>query len=414
MARTGRPLTRRSNATVLPLELFFDLVFVLAVTQCTALMAANPTWSGMGQGLLALTALWWAWTSYAWLTSVIDPEQDATRITIFSAMGAMLVVSLCVPEAFGDLALTFALAYAAVRSIQILLFTLASPDDADLRRSVLGLGISSAISVGLLVGAAFVDAPYREVLWLIAILCDLLGPFLFGSAGWRLVPGHFAERHGLIVIIALGESIVAIGVGAAHATIDAAVIAVAVLGVFLSAALWWLYFDVAALATERRLSAMEAGQEQNALARDAYSYVHLLLVAGIVLLALGLKSVMAHVSEPLHIEAAVALAGGVALYLFGHVAFRYRFTRTINRERLGVGIVLVVLVPVATTVPAWAALVLVAVITWALVTYETTAWSDTRKYIRNEHGLPDNDGLVRRDPTGSATPIDDHDGESPS
>ncbi len=414
MARNGRQLTRRSNATVLPLELFFDLVFVLAVTQCTALMAANPTWSGMGQGLLALTALWWAWTSYAWLTSVIDPEQDATRITIFSAMGAMLVVSLCVPEAFGDLALTFALAYAAVRSIQILLFTLASPDDADLRRSVLGLGISSAISVGLLVGAAFVDAPYREVLWLIAILCDLLGPFLFGSAGWRLVPGHFAERHGLIVIIALGESIVAIGVGAAHATIDAAVIAVAVLGVFLSAALWWLYFDVAALATERRLSAMEAGQQQNALARDAYSYVHLLLVAGIVLLALGLKSVMAHVSEPLHIEAAVALAGGVALYLFGHVAFRYRFTRTINRERLGVGIVLVVLVPVATTVPAWAALVLVAVITWALVTYETTAWSDTRKYIRNEHGLPDNDGLVRRDPTGSATPIDDHDGESPS
>ena len=216
------------------------------------------------------------------------------------------------------------------------------------------------------------------------------------------------------MIIALGESIVAIGVGAAHATIDAAVIAVAVLGVFLSAALWWLYFDVAALATERRLSAMEAGQQQNALARDAYSYVHLLLVAGIVLLALGLKSVMAHVSEPLHIEAAVALAGGVALYLFGHVAFRYRFTRTINRERLGVGIVLVVLVPVATTVPAWAALVLVAVITWALVTYETTAWSDTRKYIRNEHGLPDNDGLVRRDPTGSATPIDDHDGESPS
>jgi low temperature requirement protein LtrA len=159
---------------------------------------------------------------------------------------------------------------------------------------------------------------------------------------------------------------------------------------------------------------MEAGQQQNALARDAYSYVHLLLVAGIVLLALGLKSVMAHVSEPLHIEAAVALAGGVALYLFGHVAFRYRFTRTINRERLGVGIVLVVLGPVATTVPAWAALVLVAVITWALVTYETTAWSDTRKYIRNEHGLPDNDGLVRRDPTGSATPIDDHDGESPS
>lgn len=411
MPRTGRQLTRRSNATVLPLELFFDLVFVLAVTQCTALMAAEPTWGGLGRGLLALTALWWAWTSYAWLTSVIDPEQDATRITIFAAMSAMLVVSLCVPEAFGDLALTFALAYAAVRAIQILLFVLASPDDADLRKSVAGLAVSSAISVALLVGAAFVDAPYREVLWLIAILCDLLGPFLFGSSGWRLVPGHFAERHGLIVIIALGESIVASGVGAAHVKIDVITIAMAALGVFLSAALWWLYFDVAALATERRLSSMEPGQQQNTLARDAYSYLHLVLVAGIVLLALGLKTVMAHVTDPLHLVSAAALAGGVALYLFGHVAFRYRFIGTINRERLGVGILLVVLVPAATRVPAWAALVLVAAITWALVTYETTAWSETRNYIRNEHGLPDDDGTVQRGPSElSPQPTGDGDG----
>lgn len=398
MARGDRRLTRRSSAAVLPLELFFDLVFVFAVTQCTALMASNPTWGGMGRGLLALAALWWAWTAYAWLTSVIDPEQDATRVTIFAAMGAMLVVSLCVPQAFGDLALGFALAYAAVRGIQILLFTLASPGDAGLRRSVAGLAVSSAISVVLLVAASFVDAPYREALWFVAIACDMLGPLLFGSDGWKLIPGHFAERHGLIVIIALGESIVAIGVGASHVSIDATVAAVGILGVFLSAALWWLYFDVAALATERRLSAMEPGQAQNALARDAYSYAHLVLVAGIVLLALGLKTVMTHVQDPLHVEGAAALAGGVALYLFGHVAFRYRFIRTINRERLGVGVLLVVLVPAITSVPAWGALLIVAIITWALVIYETTAWSDTRTFIRHEHGLPLDDGTVRHDP----------------
>lgn len=385
-------VTRRSSGQVFPLELFFDLVFVLAITQCTALMAAQPTWAGIVRGLLVLAVLWWAWSGYAWLTSVIDPEQDATRLSIFAAMAAMLVVSLSVPEAFGDLGLTFAIGYAVVRTVHIVLFVLASPDDADLRASVLSLAASTAVGTSLLVGASFLDGAAQGALWALAIVLDLGGPFLFGIEGWKLVPGHFAERYGLIVIIALGESIVAIGVGAESVSIDAPVIGVAVLGVFLAAALWWLHFDVVALATERRLTALPPGRTQNALARDAYSYLHLVLVGGIVLVALGLKTVIAHVTEPLHIEIGAALAGGVAMYLVGHVLFRWRFVRTINRERLGVAVLLAAFVPLSTSMPAWVALVVVEVVTWALVIYETTAWSATRHLIRDEHGLPGDDG----------------------
>lgn len=398
MARQTGSLTRRSDAQVFPLELFFDLVFVFAVTQCTAIMAAERTWAGMGRGLLALAVLWWSWTAYAWLTSVIDPEQDATRVTMFTAMGAMLIVSVCVPQAFGGLALTFAVAYGVVRAVQIVLFALASPGDPDLRRSVALLAMSTTLAVGLLVAAAFVDPPVRELLWVLAVVSDFGGPFLFGSAGWRLVPGHFAERHAAVVIIALGESIVAIGAGTAPSDITVPVVLVAVGGVFLSAALWWLHFDVVALATQRRLSAMEPGQARNVLARDAYSYLHLVLVAGIVLLALGMKTTLADIDAPLRVQSGAALAGGVAVFLLGHVAFRWRFARTINRERLGTGALLILLVPLAPSVPAWVALAVVAAVTWALVVYETTAWSDTRGFIRSSGGVPGDDGTVRSAP----------------
>ncbi len=403
MARQTGSLTRRSDAQVFPLELFFDLVFVFAVTQCTAIMAAERTWAGMGRGLLALAVLWWSWTAYAWLTSVIDPEQDATRVTMFTAMGAMLIVSVCVPQAFGGLALTFAVAYGVVRAVQIVLFALASPGDPDLRRSVALLAVSTTLAVGLLVAAAFVDPPVRELLWVLAVVSDFGGPFLFGSAGWRLVPGHFAERHAAVVIIALGESIVAIGAGTAPSDITVPVVLVAVGGVFLSAALWWLHFDVVALATQRRLSAMEPGQARNVLARDAYSYLHLVLVAGIVLLALGMKTTLADIDAPLRVQSGAALAGGVAVFLLGHVAFRWRFARTINRERLGTGALLILLVPLAPSVPAWVALAVVAAVTWALVVYETTAWSDTRGFIRSSGGVPGDDGTVRSAPEEPAS-----------
>ncbi|MGH7575588.1 MAG: low temperature requirement protein A, partial [Longimicrobiales bacterium] len=239
----------REGEKVRFLELFFDLVFVLAFTQCTALMVANPTWGGVAQGMLVLAVLWWAWGGYAWLTSVVDPEEGAARITMFVAMAAMLIAALCVPRAFSDRGLVFAMAYGVVRAAHIALFTMASRDDPALRHSVATLAVSSAIGVGLLAGASFLDGIAQGALWLLAILLDYGGPALFGTAGWRLVPSHFAERHGLVIILALGESIVVLGVGA-EVGLSAGVIIAAMLGVALASALWWTYFDVVALVTE--------------------------------------------------------------------------------------------------------------------------------------------------------------------
>ncbi|HET9593265.1 MAG TPA: low temperature requirement protein A [Solirubrobacterales bacterium] len=376
---------RREGERVTPLELFFDLVFVLAITQCTGLMSHDQTWSGLAQGLLILAVLWWAWVGYAWLTSVIDPEALAIRGVIFVAMAALLIVAICVQEAFGSLALAFALGIGVFRAAHIALFMLAGAEaeDDDLRRSVIGLAVSTAIAVAILVLASLFDGLAQGALWALAIFLDMAGPYFFGSEGWKLVPGHFAERHGLIVIIALGESIVAIGVGASG-HLDLGIGTAAVLGVFLAAALWWTYFDVVALVSARRLAEAEPGRTQNALARDSYSYIHLLLVAGIVLMALGMKVTIGHHSEHLHDVPAFALLGGLTVYLLGLVAFRYRHVHTLNRHRLGLAIVLLILVPVATAVPALISLAVAVVLIWAMIAYEHRGYGPGRDQLRRE------------------------------
>jgi low temperature requirement protein LtrA len=373
--------TLREGERVTPLELFFDLVFVLAITQCTALMAHHPTWSGIAQGLLVLGMLWWAWTGYSWLTSVLDPEEGAVRLIVIGAMAALLLVSICVPDAFGSLALAFALIYGGVRVAHIGLFMLASPDDDGLRHSVLGLAVSTVIAVTLLATASLFDGLAQGALWALALFLDMGGPYFFGSEGWKLVPGHFAERHGLIVIIALGESIVAIGVGAEH-TLSLGIGTAAVLGVALTAAMWWIYFDIVAIVSARRLSEAEVGKVQNEMARDSYSYLHLILVAGIVLAALGLKLTISHFGDHLHSVPAFALLGGVAVYLLGLVAFRYRHVHSINRQRLGLAIVLLILVPVATEVPALLALAVANLLLWAMIVYETRLYGEGRQQVR--------------------------------
>jgi len=377
--------TLREGERVTPLELFFDLVFVLAITQCTALMSHHPTWEGLAQGLLVLGVLWWSWVGYAWLTSVIDPEEGAVRLVIFGAMAALLLVSLCVPEAFGDLALAFPLIYGVVRTAHIALFMLASPEDDGLRHSVLGLALSTAVAVALLALASAFDGLAQGALWVLALLLDMGAPYFFGTEGWKLVPAHFAERHGLVVIIALGESIVAIGVGAAHA-LDLGIGAAAVLGVALTAAMWWTYFDVVAIVAGRRLVDAEPGRTQNAMARDSYSYMHLAMVAGIVLVALGLKTTIGHHGAHLHAVPAFALFGGLAIYLLGHVIFRYRHVKTVSRRRLLLAIALLILVPVATEVPALLALAVVNVLIWALIAYETRSYGEGRARVRRPEG----------------------------
>jgi len=373
----------REGERVMPLELFFDLVFVLAITQCTALMSHQPTWAGLAKGMLVLGVLWWSWVGYAWLTSVVDPEEGAVRIAMFAAMAALLIVGICVPQAFSDLALEFALAYGAVRAAHIALFVLASRDDPSLRHSVVGLAGSTAVGVGLLVGASFLNGFAQGALWALALALDMAGPYFFGAEGWKLVPGHFAERHGLIVLIALGESIVAIGVGAQHG-IDAGVVGAAVLGTALAATIWWLYFDVVAIVAARRLARATPGRPQNAMARDSYSYLHFPMVAGIVLIALGMKKTLGHVEAHLHAVPATALLGGTALYLLAHVAFRYRHTRTVNTRRLGLAVLLLVLIPAATTLPAIGALGALVALLVGLIAYETHSYGDSRDRIRHE------------------------------
>ena len=374
---------RREGERVSPLELFFDLVFVLALTQCTALMADNPTWEGIGQGLLILALLWWAWVGYAWLTSVVDPEDGAVRMVIFGAMVALLVVSICVPAAFEDLALEFALAYGAVRFAQIGMMALAAGDDARFRQSVIGLGAGTALGVGLLVAGSFLDGWGRAAVWSLALVIDLGEPYLFGSEGWQLEPRHFAERHGLIILIALGESIVAVGVGA-EVRIDAGIAAAAFFGIGLAAALWWIYFDVVALVAGRRLEQAEVGREQNEMARDSYSYLHFAMVAGIVLVALGMKKTLGDVDESLKTVPAFALLGGTAIYLLGHVAFRYRHVKTINRQRLVIGVALLAAVPLATEVSSLLALAVVTTILWAMIGFETRQYGESRVRLRRE------------------------------
>ena len=312
---------------------------------------------------------------------MVDPEEGLVRIVLFGAMAAFLVVALCVPAAFDDSALLFAGAYGAVRTAHIGLFVLASREDAQLRSSVISLAVSTAVSVGLLVAASFFDGAAQGAVWAVAIALDLGGPYFFGVEGWRLVPAHFAERFGLIIIIALGESVVAIGAGV-EGHVDAGIVAAAVLGIVVAAALWWLYFDVVALVAERRLSNAEPGREQNSIGRDSYGYLHLPMVAGIVLIALGMKKTLGEVSDPLKDVPAVAMLGGAALYLLAHVGFRLRNIHTLNRQRLVCAVLLAALIPLALEIAALATLAILAGVLAALITYEATRFSEARARLR--------------------------------
>jgi low temperature requirement protein LtrA len=378
----------RQEDRVLPLELFFDLVFVLAITQCTTLMSHHTTWEGLGQGMLVLALLWWSWTAYAWLTSVVDPEEGGVRIALFAAMAGFLIAGICVPDAFGDLGTEFAIAYGAVRFAQIFLLAIAGRDDPSFRRSVTGLGIGTAVGVALLIAGSFLDPGLRAAVWGVALILDMGEPYVFGSEGWHLVPGHFAERHGLIVIIALGESIVAIGLGAgSHLTWGIA--AAAALGIGVVAALWWTYFDIVALVSARRLIRAPEGKVRNELARDSYSYIHFLLVAGVILLALGLKKGIGHPTEALDDVPAFALVGGVAIYLLGLVAFRYRHIHTVNWQRFGIAMLLFALFPVATALSALVMLVALNLLLWTMIVYETRGYGEGRDEVRHGDAVPE-------------------------
>jgi len=377
---------------VKPLELFFDLVFVFGLTQVTTMLSADPTWGGLVRGLAVLAAIWWAWAAYAWLTNTLNPEEGIVRIAMFVVMAAMLVVALAVPEAFDEHGVIFGVAYLIVRAMHLALYALAARGDHDLLGAVLRMTPSSTISGVLILGAGFTEGRERTALWLVALAIDYLGVIVGRGQGWRLSPGHFAERHGLIVIIAIGESIVALGVGAAGTPLSAGVVTAAVIGMTIAAALWWTYFDWVAIVVEQQLR-RTTGAQQATLARDAYSYLHFGMVAGIVLFAVSMKKTLADFDEQLGPVPVAALCGGLALYLLAHILLRLRiapvvgttvsFWRRVGRGRPLAMLALLAFWPVAGEVPALAALAVVAAVFVALVAYEAIRYREPRYAIRH-------------------------------
>jgi low temperature requirement protein LtrA len=375
---------RGGEHEVTPLELFFDLVFVFAITQVTSMLVADPTWGGVLRGMLVLAAIWWAWDVFAWLTSALDVDEGGIRIAMLAAMGAMFGVALAVPGAFGPNALMFGVAYLLVRVLHLVLSAVITRDDPHRRDALVRFAPTALIGASLLVVAAFLDGNVRIAIWVVALAVDYLGPTVVGMGrGWGIAPEHFAERHGLIIIVALGESLIAIGVGLSVGfEFVAGVIAAAALGVVAVSALWWLYFDVAAIFVRRRLMEASAA-EQARLARDSYGYLHMPMVAGIVLFAFGLETTLHDFSHELDVLPAVALCGGVALYLLAHVAFLFRTTNHLFRRRTMGAAALVAVIPIALAIPALATLGIVSSICVFVVAWEVVRHRDDRARIRH-------------------------------
>jgi low temperature requirement protein LtrA len=382
VSEAGRALDRDDEHRVTPLELFFDLVLVFALTQVTGLLVDDPTWGGVLRGMLVLAALWWAWNVYAWLTSALDVDEGGVRLVMLGSMSAMFFVALAVPGAFEDDGVLLGCAYFVVRLLHIVLCVVVAGDDADRRSALVRFAPTALGGASLIVLAGFLDGDARVAVWVVGLAVDYLGPAVIGmGGGWGVAAEHFAERHGLVILIALGESIVAIGFGVG-ADPDGGVLTAAALGIVLVSALWWLYFDVAAIFSERRL-AEASGVERARLARDAYGYLHLPMIAGIVLFAFGIETTLHDVDDDLDTVAAVALCGGTALYLLGHIAFLFRTTHHVFRRRTIGAAILLTLIPVARTIPALATLALVAGVCCAVVTYEVLRHRVDRAQVRH-------------------------------
>jgi low temperature requirement protein LtrA len=362
-------------------ELFFDLVFVFGFTQVTTVLSDDPTWSGLADGLLILGALWWAWAAYAWLTNTVNPDEGAVWGAMLVAMAAMFVGALAVPEAFGRHGVVFGVAFLVVNVMYLTLYALGARGDRDLLAAILRSAPSALAGAALIIAAGFLDGGLRPLLWLAALVIGLFGPLLAGSSGWRVEPAHFVERHGLIVIIAIGESLIAIGLGARGTGLGFGVIVAAVLGLLVAISFWLAYFD---FFTTRGLQLLtdRTGVQRVALARDAYTYLHLPMVTGIVLFAFALKTTLAHVGDELDTIPALALCGGPALYLLAYVGVRVRVARTLRGGRLVAAVACAALWPLATVVPALLTLGLIAVVWVALHAYEIIWWREARAQTR--------------------------------
>jgi low temperature requirement protein LtrA len=358
---------------VTTLELFFDLVFVYGISQVTALLAEDHSALGFFRGLLLAGLLWWAWVAYSWLGTSVRVNQRPVQVSMFVAMAAIMLLALLMPDFFDDgrgasLAMLAAAAYVVVRIMHLVLFYVAGRGDPGIVTAVLRLSRTVVVAAALLIGGAYLGGTWQLILVAAAVAIDVLGPILGGGEGWRLALPHFAERHGLIVIIALGESIVAIGVGAAGVPVSATLLITAVVGVAVACTLWIAYFDGAAESLETAVDA-HTGVDRVTTARDVYSVMHFLLVSGLILIALAMKSALKDSEsgwqEPLAGYAAFALGLGLFQFLAGLWAMRRRAGAPTRGAEVLVAVAALILIPLATVMPA--ALAVAAAASLALV-----------------------------------------------
>jgi low temperature requirement protein LtrA len=366
-----RPKVSDEGHRVTTFELLFDLVFVFAFTQVTGFIAHAHSAAGVLQAVIILLLLWTSWAAYGWLANQTHVDEGIVRLGMCGAMIAMFVVALVIPEAFDDLSgglsgpVVLVIAYFVVRVIHSGLYLIAAGDDRALQRQVLRTATGILISVGLLLAGAIIGGPAQTWFWLAAVVADGVLIYVTSSGGdWRVhSSAHWAERHGLVVILALGESIVAIGVGAANEAVSLPILVGVVLAVTLSISMWWTYFARFARAAEHKLARTQ-GVKRAQYASDAYTYLHFLLIAGIVISAVGVEDAIAHAEEaaPLGLFGATALLGGVSLYLAGHGFFWRRMSGRWHVWQFGAATLLLALIPLATVLPALVCLGLVVAV----------------------------------------------------
>jgi low temperature requirement protein LtrA len=357
-----------------PVELLWDLVFVFAVTQISRLLADDLSWAGFGRSMLALALVWWAWSAFVWAANAQDPESAVLRGVLFTATVLIFVAGVALPQAFDGEAAVFALAYAGVRLLHLALYVDASRRGNASLGAIAGFAVTVLIGMGLLVAGALLDGAARVALWVAAALIDYAGPAWLTRERLRglqqVAVAHFAERYGLFVIICLGESIVAVGLGAAGHELDAALLVAVVLGMAITIALWWTYFDRSAARAERGL---REHRDPVLAAADGYSYLHLVIVAGIIVFAVGAEAVTHRLGEALSTGERLALCGGVALYLAGLLAFAVRVADRFSAAKAVAAAACLALVPLTAGAPAWASAGAVAGVLFALVAQETVA-----------------------------------------
>jgi low temperature requirement protein LtrA len=355
-----------------PVELLWDLVFVFAITQVTALLSKHLTWQGFGQAMLILALVWWAWSAFVWAANAQSTDSPALRVALLLATVFIFISGLAVPRAFGADATVFVVTYAVVRFIHLWLYFDASRRGNAAWSAIVGFAATVAIGMALLIVGSLLHGVLRMVFWTVAVSLDYAGPAWLTRERLRglqrVAVAHFAERYSLFVIICLGESIVTIGVGASRQDLHAALVAAVTLGLLATVGMWWTYFDRLAAIAESRLRDHD---DPVLAAADSYSYLHLLLVAGIIIFAAGIKFVVQGASDPLGDAPRLALCGGAALYLAGHVAFSLRMVGTLGYEKLLAGVALIALFLLGGGFSAWAMAGTIALVLVALCAAET-------------------------------------------